>query len=353
MAKNDSDVIERALDSAEELLEERAQTEEADEAPEKSAAPATEEPIAQEADEEPTKEQSQDAEPATTEPVAEPTAQPEQPTFEAPKFWAAEKKAIFAKAPREVQQAVLEYEQARTEWASRLATESARGREYEEKVNKTFEPYAEMLQRSEIKDPIEAVGQLLEWNRVFEENPMAGVMELMRDNGITLQDLHHAVTNGGFQEPSPIDPRVEQALNEAKEAKQLAEQQVNWVQQQQQRYFQSEVTRFKEGKDSTGTPRKQFAELYAPQISQMAEAIQRQNPNVQLYDALEHAYETVLTQARSAFGVKPAQPVSAEKAVAAASNVKGAPVNGVANRKPKAKTIDEALDMAEEQLGIR
>lgn len=352
MAKADKSVIDLALDEAEEIIAAKAEVK-ADEEPEAEAEVAPEpEPVEesdQEAKEEPVESQAQpEPEAVEAEPVAEPVG------IEPPRFWSAEKKAIFAKAPQEVQQAVLEYEKQRTEWANRLATESEQGRTYRQKVEESFAPYAETLKAAGISDPIDAAKQLLEWNSVFEKDPVSGVLSLMQENGLTLEDLQQGGFQAAPQGPQYQDPRIEKALSEAAEAKKLAQEQLELVQQQQQQRFMAEVERFKTGKDSAGNVRKSFAEMYAPQISQMAEQIQRTTPNVSLHDALEHAYEEVLSSARRAFGVTTqAQQIQPAKAKAAASSVVGAPSNGGVAKKPKAKSIEEALDMAEEQLGLR
>jgi len=74
-----------------------------------------------------------------------------------------------------------------------------------------------------------------------------------------------------------------------------------------------------------------------------------------LYNALEQAYENVLSQARKAFGAQAPAPVQVmpEKVKAASGSINGAPTNGVIAKKRKPKTLDEALDMAEEMVGGR
>jgi len=357
MAKN-KNFVDSAIESAEEIISER----EEDTSAPQEAEPAPTEQIDQKADSEESKEQTTDtveAAPAPETAPATPTVQPETPTIEPPKFWSAEHKALFAKAPVEVQQAILGYEQARTEWASRMAKDSAESRDYREKVTKRFEPIAEKLKDYGVSDPIEAGYQMLEWNFEFDSNPVKGVLELMKENQITLQDLHRAITTGDLGQQLPDDPRIIEAQTTAREAKELISQYTSAMKQQQEAFQKSEIKRFKSGKDSFGTVRKAFVEMYSPQISQAAERLMSENPAMPLYDALDKAYETVLSSARQAFGVQAQKPQAnpqelAAKAKAAASSVSGAPINGAAaSKKPKPKTTDEALDMAEEVLGLR
>jgi hypothetical protein len=279
----------------------------------------------------------------------------EQP-IESPQFWSPEHKALFAKAPRDVQQAVLHYEAQRNDWANRVANEAQRGKAIESRVTEVFEPYRLKMQANGIKDPMEAAQRLLAWNEIFETDPKTGIVELMQRNGLSPQDFM-----GSENEPQYVqDPRLEQALTEAREAKKLVEEQKAYYEQQRVQAMQSSIEAFKAGKDSSGQVRKPFAELYAPQITQATERIQAQYPAMPLDQALNHAYEFVLLEARKAFGVtgngtpktaqvaKPQEQIIAEakKANAAASSVSGAPSTGVINRRPSAKTVDEAIDRA-------
>lgn len=354
MSKEDKDLIDRALDAAEEELAIKAEKEPP------AAVEAEEEESDQTADE-----SAQESAPAEKEGAEQSEPEPEVPqeelAIEPPQYWSAEKKALFAKAPKEVQQAVAEYEQQRTQWASRIAGESNEGLAWKKKVDEGFAPFAEKLKEDGIADPIEAAVKLLKWNETFETNPIGGLLELMQANGVALEDLQYAIQSGGAYTPPATqangyqDPRIEKALAEAAEAKRLAEQQVKWVQERQQQETLSEVTRFKTSTDSEGNPRKAFAEMYAPQISMVAEQLQKQNPGMGLYQSLETAYEQVLAQARSMFGASKPQPqkLVPEKAKAAASSVTGAPSSGGTAKKRKVDSIDEALDLAEEQLGLR
>lgn len=347
-----NNIIDSALDSAEELIAERIQIDQEAKEVEEVEPAAVEKPEAQAEPEEsaaPAPEPVADSKSAATPEVAVEQA------IEPPSFWSADRKAIFAKAPKEVQQAVAEYEAKRTEWANSVARDSERGKAVEKRAQEVFAPYAEKLKQNDL-DPFEAAKQLLAWDDAFEKDPLGSIVQLMQENGITPQDL----MNGYQQQPQyPQDPRIEQALAEAREAKQFAQQQRELIAQQQQKQFMSEVERFKSEKDSAGNVRKSFAEMYAPQISMRAEAIQKET-GAPLYSSLTQAYEEVLSQARKAFGVSATQTQSTEqvvaqakKAQAAASSVVGAPANGAIAKRPKAKTIDEALDRAEERLGLR
>lgn len=281
--------------------------------------------------------------------------------IDAPAFWPADKKEAFAKAPREVQKAFLEVDAQRNEWANRLANESERGKAIEKRSKEVFEPHRLKLQANGISDPLQAAERLLAWNEIFESNPKVGIADLMRKNGLTPHDFFEDVAENQY----PSDPRIDEAIQNAQEAKQLAEEWKGKLEEQQAQAFQSQVEAFKSGVDTTGQQRKAYAEMYAPQISQAAEAIQKIQPNMPIAEVLHHAYEFAVGEARKAFGVtgkagQPTQPkepqqiiAQARKASAASGSVTGAPSNGAAPLRPRAKSIDEAMDRAEERMGLR
>ena len=215
-----------------------------------------------------------------------------------PAFWSAERKALFAKAPKELQEVIASRELELQQQMSRLANKSQRGETIEKRMNEVFEPHRAKLQMNGIKDPIEASERLLAWNEIFEKDPKLAISDLMRKNGLTPADF-----NDNDQQYVPTDPRVEQALNEAKAAKELAEQQQQHFQRVQQEQMQSQIEHFKNSVDSLGQPRRKFAEMYAPQISQAIEQIKQINPTLSLQEALVHGYEYVLGETRKALGV--------------------------------------------------
>lgn len=292
--------------------------------------------------------------PASVETEAPAVAAPEV-GIEAPQFWEAKDKALFAKIPPEARAAIAKYEQQRNDWAYKVQAEADKGKQIERKAAEVFEPYKLKLQANGCRDPLDAAERLLAWNEIFEQDPLAGIKDLMQKNGLTPNDLV-----GSQQDWQPTDPRLEQALAAAEEAKRIAEEQRSQFERQQQQAVLAEVERFKQGKDAQGHTRKAFAEMYSPQITQAAEQIEKLHPGMSLTEVLSHAYDFVKSQAMQSLGVNSvAQPsqqpagVDVKKAQAAASSIKGAPGTEAGIKKKKARTIDEAFNMAEEQLGLR
>lgn len=300
----------------------------------------------QEAEVDPTKQEQQGESPQ------------EQTAVEAPTFWTAEQKLAFSKAPVEVQKTIADYEAQRNEWANRIATEAEKGKAYERRMSEAVKPYDLELKAQGI-DPIQATERLLAWDAIFRADPRAAISDLMQKNGLSPHDFMQDET----QEQYPDDPRIGEAAKRAEEALAKVTEYETRQKQAEETAFRNEVESFKNGSDSRGQVRRQFAEMYAPQISQTADIITRNYPNMPRQEVLNHAYEYTMTEIRKSFGVPqvsqpaPKQPeqiaAQAKKAQAAASSVTGAPASGSSTARPRAKTIDEALDRAEEALGLR
>lgn len=297
----------------------------------------------------------QEADVVNPEAELEPEVQ-DDPPIEVPTFWSAEDKALFAQAPKQVQAAVIKYENNRNEWANRVQAESQRTRQYEARAKEMFSPYEAELRAAGFKDPLEAAHALLGWNDLIKKDPVTACLDILARNGRSPYDLINGYEDVSNQQPAYNDPRVDEALQKAEEATRRLEE---YERQTQAQAASAQLESFKNGVDSTGQKRSQYFDMYRPQIAQAMKEILDVRPDLNESDALHHAYEYVLGEARKAFGVKapgfrPHQStVDVQKAKAAASSVKAAPSNGVGSTRPKAKTFDEAFELAEEALGLR
>ena len=298
----------------------------------------------------------QNAESTEGEPVQEAAEQSEEaPAIEFPTFWSAELKEAVAKSPPEAQKALVAYEAQRTEWANRIANESERGKAIEKRASEVFEPHKLKLQAQGIQDPFEAAQRLLAWNELFEKDPKTAIADLMRKNSLTPNDF--------FEDAQQQSPQQEQVSPEELRAAAREEAKKEFQafqQQQQQTQLQGEIESFKNGKDSFGHVRRQFAELHAKPISDAFETILVQYPQMARTEALNHAYEFVQKEVRAMYGVtapvtqpKAPAPDAVKRAKAAASSVTGAPASGTVAKRPSAKTVEEAMDRAEERMGLR
>lgn len=278
--------------------------------------------------------------------------------IEIPTFWPAEMKEAVAKGSKEdVVSHFSKYDQQRTEWANRIATEGAEGRAVKKRLDEGFASVRDEAIANGINTPLDELERYRAFDRILKRDPNKFLSDLGRKNGITPEEYaaaYYGDERESYQSEQYKDPRVDEALNEIK----------SWKEEQEQKSLQTEIDTFKKGSDSAGNERKAFAEAYAPQIDQAYQAISRMSEygSLSMQDKLSHAYEYVLTEARKLHGVvatakKPVEKIDpvaqAKKVKAAASSLTGGPSSGVMTPRPRAKTIDEALDRAEEQLGIR
>lgn len=284
--------------------------------------------------------------------IAEPKLE-QSSTIPAPANWSTERKAVYSTASPELQKVITERELEFQQLYSRLANENQQIREEHNRLYDGWDALKDQAELHGMKSPVDELNRYRAWDKIFKSSPREGIMDLMRKNGFIPYDFIQ-----GYEEPqNQTDPEVEQLKKDLEEHKKFIESQKQEVEVRKQQEQFSIVDTFKKGKDSQGNVRESFVSLYAPQISQAAEVILKDYPQLNLSQALEHAYEYVLDEARKAHNVQsptpqPAQ-VPSKRALEAASSVSGAPVNGVAPRKPKAKTIDEAMDRAEEITGMR
>lgn len=300
-------------------------------------------------------------------------AQVEEPvavsTVNPPAFWTAEQKALFTKAPVELQEVIATRELQLQQHMSRLANEAERYKTIEKQLYADFdsdqaiEAHKNRLALDGIKSPIEEMHRYRAWDRVFRTDPKLGISDLMRKNGLTPQDF--LIEN---QEQYYTDPRIEQELQELRTTKSTVEQLKAQLEAQTQQSLYSELEQFKLGKDSSGTVRAQFVELYEPQIASAVTAIKQQNPYMGRTEALNHAYEYVLSEVKKAHGFNSSQPiqsapvkkpvVEASKASKIASSSNGAPSSGIAAQKSRLKgnsweeKLNSAIEQAESTMGF-
>ena len=324
-------------------------TEEAESAPEE-----TENLTDQTTDEEATEAESTEDESLETAPI------------DAPTFWSADHKGIFAKLPAEAKQAIQHYEQQRNQYVSRVVGEAKRGMELEKSLSEVFEPQRARLQAQGCRDVTDAVTRLLAWDETFTSDPMTGIADLMRKNNITPYDFLSENGDNRYQS----NPAIEEARRDAQAAKEAAEALRVQIEGQEKQRTKMQVEAFKEGRDSHGQSRRVFAEMYAPQIDRAFQDIVAQNPMLPFEQALNNAYESVMNVVHQTLGINPANPkpkaktpekIQAEtkKALAASGSVKGAPASGISTSRPRLKgksfneKLDSAMDAAEEQIGAR
>lgn len=278
------------------------------------------------------KQVSQDTAPEQTEDVQEEAEVAPQESqgapLEIPGMWNPKEKQLLAKAPREVQEIIARREAQRAEYDQRLAREIEPLKQRHSKLEEVYKPHRAKFALHGVRDDIEAASRLFAWNELFEQDPKAAIQSLMQKNGLTPEHFY----DDGQSAYVNSDPRLEQALQQAEEAKRAADEIRQTFKAQQRQAGQMALEQFKAGKDSSGNVRGQFFEVYRPQIVAAFEQIQASYPNLSENEALNHAYEFTLGEVRKLHGVsapaaaKPApKPALVQKARAAAGSVTGAP----------------------------
>lgn len=286
---------------------------------------------------------------------------PSTPSIEAPPFWSAEEKAAFAKAPPDVQQVIARKEALRNEFANRLAREAEPAKAYIAKTRELWEPHRAKFATHGVRDEHDAMARLLGWNEVLENDPKFALADLMQKNGLTGYDFIHDET----QSQIPYDPRLDEALQSAEEAKRVALELQASLDNQRRSQGVAQVEAFRNGQDSAGQQRTAFFDAYRPQIAQAFEEIRKQAPNMPEEEVLHHAYEFVVSDARKLFGIngavqtqKPKLAVVPKNARAAASSVSGGPSGDVSASRSKLKgnnfneKLDNSIDAVMDHMGF-
>jgi len=351
------DLIEKAMDSAEEKL--------AESNPDPVEAPESEvehdEPLAakSESNEEISgKEANEEDDKASEETVeVEKPAESEAEPIEIPAFLPAETKALLAEASPQLRKKIVAAYEQQEQTTRRALSESGQLKAEKARVDEVFAPHRTRLQAQGVKDIADLASRALAWDELITKDPKAFVIAQMKQNGITPQDLLEDAGNDPGQQYS--DPRVDEALEAARAAK---EQLDSFQLEQQKQVLTQELESFKSGKDPRGATRKAFVEMFEPQIAQTIGMIKADPSYAHLsrQDVMNHAYEYVVTNAlNSGFQfVNPAAPKlaptkeqvieTANKQKSAAGSVRGAPASGTSTPRPRLKgeTFEQRLESA-------
>lgn len=112
--------------------------------------------------------------PASEEDAEDAEDEPEAPAIEPPKFWSAEEKAVFAKAPPEVQQVIVAREAEFSRQVSLAKEETARARKDAEIISEFGDKIGAVLERARTIFQGKWDGMTPEvWMEWFDEDPQA------------------------------------------------------------------------------------------------------------------------------------------------------------------------------------
>lgn len=292
-------------------------------------------------------------------PEVETDVSTEEP-IEIPTFWSAELKAAAAEAPG-LAKKFAEFDAQREQFVRRVKQEAEPNKAYVNRSREMWEPHRAKFAANGVRDEHDAMGRLLGWNEVFEKDPQAGLVDLMRKNGLTPEDLAARFYGQDYgndaQAQLPTDPRVEEALNKANRLEAMLDD-------QRRAQGMSQLENFRQGKDSNGQTRAQYFDAYRPNITAAFSEIMQLHPGIAESEALNHAYEFVVGESRKLFGSNgvasqpKAKAPAPKSARAAATSVSGGPVGEVGASRSKLKgnnfneKLDSGIDAAMDHLGF-
>jgi hypothetical protein len=295
-------------------------------------------------------------------------------TVAAPAFWTGDNKALFAKAPPEVQKAISEESLRIQQQMSRLANESQRGKAWEERVNSDFQTKEELdahraqLRLQGVGDEVGELHRYRAWNTVMKNDPLTAVRALIVEHGITREALNGETQSEG-QERDFKDPRVDEIQEQLKQEREAREAAARAAEAQA---TGAKVAAWKTSNDRYGKPRAEFATLYAPQIDAEWQVVlneaQSTGENITLEESLTRAHDRVQDRFFKAHGINPNQPKKptqeqraqhAEKVKGAITVATGAPRSDVVAKKPRREFkndrewADAKVKAAEEKISRR
>lgn len=378
MSKEDNDLINNAIESAQEKLgvsddkdieAPKAESEATSEAPDtvEVEESTTETPL-EESETETDTDQVANVESSTSEEQPQ-AAQTEQ--IEPPAFWTAERKALFSKAPPELKKAIAEEALRQQQHMSRLANESQRGKQWESRVNsdfqskEEFEAHRAQLRLQGVQDEVAELHRYRDWNRLMKSDPITAVRGLIDQFQITPDELNSGALSDE-QERYANDPRVDAVIEELRQEREAREQAER---QREHQSLASQINTWKSGSDKFGKPRAEFSALYAPQIDsewqQILNEAAQSGIQLSLEESLNHAYERVQGRIFKAHGINPSAPkqptpeqraAQVAKVQSAVTRASGAPRSDVITKKPRKQykndkeRVEAAMKRAEEKI---
>lgn len=273
--------------------------------------------------------------------------------FDPPPFWDAKEKESFAKAPKDVQMAILRNEQQRNTWANGIAQKTAEAEKYYAALDDVLEPYRPYLARNGL-DEATAIRKFFGWQEVIEKDPLVGIIELARTYGLTRNDLVGMTDVGaGYGD----DGRYEQLQEEIAALRgQLEEREQSEVIGS----IEQEVSAFENATDENGNLLRPYFKTLAPQIAYVVQELKAANPYWTNAQVLEAAYSSVAREFEQRY-VKPQVESNSQafaqrraKRIRQATSPLSSSRNGSeSDNQPVPADEREALEMAARQLGFK
>lgn len=180
----------------------------------------------------------------------------EEPPLKAPERWTKERQELFGKQPREIQQAMLDMGRDWETGYQKKFEDLAGQRKIAEGVQALFTPELRAQAQAAGYDEVQAIGRLLEMQRLYNADPAGYIGGLLRhsriDPRIFLSDPAQ------ITEDDELRRSIEPHLKPLREEVQFLRQQNASVQQERQareaRATQTAIADFAGAKDEAGVP---------------------------------------------------------------------------------------------------
>jgi hypothetical protein len=183
---------------------------------------------------------------------------PEMEPIETPNSWSGESKQAFAKLPKDLQQEVIRREKETQSILTRTTQEKAGLENTFKKLDEKLTPYAQDIKDSGLS-PEEYLAEVCAGQRILSSNPRAGILQLMQNEGITVQDLLNG--NQGQQSINPDLQRLQREIAETRNAFEADKKaQAQAIHEEQTQNLLIEAQNFIDTKDSLGNPKYPFIE---------------------------------------------------------------------------------------------
>lgn len=268
----------------------------------------------------------------TETPVTPEETTPEVPPIEPPQRWRPEDRALFSKAPREVQEAIQRREADFQEFERIAQSRSMKAENYAKQFEEVAKPYGYLLDKYQLSAP-DAIDRLFHWNGKLESDPENTLHEIANSYGYQIQ------VTGKPQAPQGTHPDVERLNYELQMLKQQREHELRELQTSQLR---QSVESWAHETDAAGKPLRPYFEDFRPHIREAVAKLETEYPDADPSAILSAAYDDVVARMTQKGFIRngPAQDFNAiqsktEAARRAASSLKAEPTSEpVTKRQP-------------------
>lgn len=275
---------------------------------------------------------------------AQTQAQPEP--LQAPADWSESAKEAFAKAPTEIQQALLERSKEMQADYTRKTQEAARLRKHYEAVDQVIAPHAQYFAQQGLA-PAQALERLMNAQIALDTDPASVILHLAQEKGVNLAQLAQQLQQSSAQGTHlPAIQQLTTKINQLEQ--QLAAQQESEVLNE----TLQEIQQWAGEKDEKGNLLRPHFEDVRPYLQGLCAQFRDEDPISSDLEILNRAYEEAVKPLK-ALEAKLMQDRKAKVEAARRAGVSVTSSPGIAVTDAAPKNTREALEQAWNQLSRR